>query len=128
MKIINGKVVTTINGNISGKIHFNNKVVKIPHGSCFEMVNGQFIIDGKPLEQYNEADCPTIKIELTGNVESIQTADGDVTVNGNVHYAKTMSGDIKCKTIEGDAKTMSGDITSDCIKGYCSTMSGDIRR
>ena len=106
MKIINGKVVTTINGNISGKI----------------------IIDGKPLEQYNEADCPTIKIELTGNVESIQTADGDVTVNGNVHYAKTMSGDIKCKTIEGDAKTMSGDITSDCIKGYCSTMSGDIRR
>lgn len=110
MKIINGKVFTTINGNISGKIHFNNRVVNIPHGSCFEMVNGQFIIDGKPLEQYNEADCPTIKIELTGNVESIQTADGDVTVNGNVHYAKTMSGDIKCKTIEGDAKTMSGDI------------------
>lgn len=128
MKIINGKVVTTINGNISGKIHVNNRVVNIPHGSCFKMVNGQFLINGNPLEQYNEADCPTIKIELTGNVESIQTADGDVTVNGNVRYAKTMSGDIKCKTIEGDAKTMSGDITSDCIKGYCSTMSGDIRR
>lgn len=77
-----------------------------------ELVDGQILIDGKPFEQYDKADCPIIKIEFTGNVEHVQTQTGDVEVHGDVHNAKTMSGDITC----------------DCIKGHCSTMSGDIRR
>lgn len=127
MNIINN-FANTIIGTVSGRVTYNGKTINIPQSSRMEIVNGQILIDGKPFEQYNEADCPIIKIELTGNVERVETQSGDVTVHGDVRNAKTMSGNIECKTIEGDARTMSGDITCDCIKGDCSTMSGSIRR
>lgn len=127
MKITNN-FASTIIGTVSGRITYNGRTINIPQSSRMELVDGQILIDGKPFEQYDKADCPIIKIELTGNVEHVQTQTGDVEVHGDVHNAKTMSGDIKCKVIEGDPKTMSGDITCDCIKGHCSTMSGDIRR
>lgn len=127
MKIIND-FNNTIIGTISGRITYNGRTINVPQSSRMEIVNGQILIDGKPFEQYNKADCPIIKIELTGNVERVETQNGDVTVHGDVRNAKTMSGNIECKTIEGDAKTMSGDITCSCIKGDCSTMSGSIRR
>ena len=127
MKIIND-FNNTIIGNISGRITYNGRTINVPQSSLMEIVNGQILIDGKPFEQYNKADCPIIKIELTGNVESIETESGDVTVNGDVRYVKTMSGDVRCKTVEGDVSTMSGDVTCDNIKGNCSTMSGNIRR
>nr|DAV34617.1 MAG TPA: hypothetical protein [Caudoviricetes sp.] len=112
MNIINKKCVSTIIGGISGNVTYNGKTINIPQSSRMELVDGQILIDGKPFEQYDKADCPIIKIELTGNVEHVQTQTGDVEVHGDVHNAKTMSGDITC----------------DCIKGHCSTMSGDIRR
>lgn len=103
MNIINKKCVSTIIGGISGNVTYNGKTINIPRGSRFEMIDGKVLINGKPFEQYNEADCPIIKIEITGNVESIETESGNV-------------------------NTMSGDVTCDNIKGHCSTMSGDIRR
>lgn len=112
MNIINKKCVSTIIGTVSGRITYNGRTINIPQSSRMELVDGQILIDGKPFEQYDKADCPIIKIELTGNVEHVQTQTGDVEVHGDVHNAKTMSGDITC----------------DCIKGHCSTMSGDIRR
>lgn len=111
MKITNN-FASTIIGTVSGRITYNGRTINIPQSSRMELVDGQILIDGKPFEQYDKADCPIIKIELTGNVEYVQTQTGDVEVHGDVHNAKTMSGDITC----------------DCIKGHCSTMSGDIRR
>ena len=111
MKITNN-FASTIIGTVSGRITYNGRTINIPQSSRIELVDGQILIDGKPFEQYDKADCPIIKIELTGNVEHVQTQTGDVEVHGDVHNAKTMSGDITC----------------DCIKGHCSTMSGDIRR
>lgn len=111
MKITNN-FASTIIGTVSGRITYNGRTINIPQSSRMELVDGQILIDGKPFEQYDKADCPIIKIELTGNVEHVQTQTGDVEVHGDVH----------------NAKTMSGDITYDCIKGHCSTMSGDIRR
>lgn len=111
MKITNN-FASTIIGTVSGRITYNGRTINIPQNSRMELVDGQILIDGKPFEQYDKADCPIIKIELTGNVEHVQTQTGDVEVHGDVHNAKTMSGDITC----------------DCIKGHCSTMSGDIRR
>ena len=111
MKITNN-FASTIIGTVSGRITYNGRTINIPQSSRMELVDGQILIDGKPFEQYEKADCPIIKIELTGNVEHVQTQTGDVEVHGDVHNAKTMSGDITC----------------DCIKGHCSTMSGDIRR
>lgn len=111
MKITNN-FASTIIGTVSGRITYNGRTINIPQSSRIELVDGQILIDGKPFEQYDKADCPIIKIELTGNVEHVQTQTGDVEVHGDVHNAKTMSGDITC----------------DCIKGHCSTMSGVIRR
>lgn len=111
MKITNNFACTII-GTVSGRITYNGRTINIPQSSRMELVDGQILIDGKPFEQYDKADCPIIKIELTGNVEHVQTQTRDVEVHGDVHNAKTMSGDITC----------------DCIKGHCSTMSGDIRR
>lgn len=111
MKITNN-FASTIIGTVSGRITYNGRTINIPQSSRMELVDGQILIDGKPFEQYDKADCPIIKIELTGNVEHVQTQTDDVEVHGDVHNAKTMSGDITC----------------DCIKGHCSTMSGDIRR
>lgn len=111
MKITNN-FASTIIGTVSGRITYNGRTINIPQSSRMELVDGQILIDGKPFEQYDKADCPIIKIELTGNVEHVQTQTGDVEVHGDVHNAKTMSGDITC----------------DCITGHCSTMSGEIRR
>lgn len=111
MKITNN-FASTIIGTVSGRITYNGRTINIPQSSRMELVDGQILIDGKPFEQYDKADCPIIKIELTGNVEHVQTQTGDVEVHGDVHNDKTMSGDITC----------------DCIKGHCSTMSVDIRR
>lgn len=111
MKITNN-FASTIIGTVSARITYNGRTINIPQSSRMELVDGQILIDGKPFEQYDKADCPIIKIELTGNVEHVQTQTGDVEVHGDVHNDKTMSGDITC----------------DCIKGHCSTMSGDIRR
>ena len=69
MNIINKKCVSTIIGGISGNVTYNGKTINIPRGSRFEMIDGKVLINGKPFEQYNEADCPIIKIEINGNVE-----------------------------------------------------------
>lgn len=128
-KTITNNFASTIIGGISGNVTYNGKTINIPRGSRFEMIDGKVLINGKPFEQYNEADCPIIKIELTGNVESIETESGDVTItHGDAHNIHTMSGDVRCNNVEGNVSTMSGDVTCNSIKGHCSTMSGDIIR
>ena len=121
MKITNN-FASTIIGTVSGRITYNGRTINIPQSSRMELVDGQILIDGKPFEQYDKADCPIIKIELTGNVEHVQTQ------TGNVEHVQTQTGDVEVHGDVHNAKTMSGDITCDCIKGHCSTMSGDIRR
>ena len=117
MNIINKKCVSTIIGGISGNVTYNGKTINIPRGSRFEMIDGKVLINGKPFEQYNEADCPIIKIEITGNVESIETESGDVTIQGDASNIHTMSGDVRCNAVSGNVNTMSGDVTCDNIKG-----------
>lgn len=128
MKIIKNNFASTIIGTVSGRITYNGRTINVPPSSHMELVDGQILINGEPIDQYNEEDLPIIKIELTGNVESIKTGSGDVTIKGNAHNISTMSGDVRCKTIEGSVATMSGDVTCDNIKGSCSTMNGYIRR
>ena len=112
--IISGTGRVGINGHI---VHLNGKKMKITEDGIY--------VDGVSVEQYTEP-SKEIKIEITGNVQSIQTVSADITVHGNVDMAKTMSGDIRCNVVENMAKTMSGSIICDSISGNCSTMSGDI--
>lgn len=95
MKIINNKSASTIIGTVSGRISYNGRTINVPQSSHMELVDGQILIDGKPFEQYNEEDFPIIKIELTGNVESIKTGSGDVTCDNIKGNCSTMNGDIR---------------------------------
>ena len=54
MNIRNKKCVSIIN-SISGNVTYNGKTINIPRGSRFEITDGSFLINGKPIEQYNEA-------------------------------------------------------------------------
>ena len=128
MEIINNQSASTTIGGISGKIAYNGKTINVPYGSRFEMTDGEVLIDGKPIEEYNQADCPIIKIEITGSVNTLSTASANVTVDGDIGSVRTMSGDVHCNTIQGSVHTMSGDVTCAQIEGDCSTMSGSIRR
>lgn len=79
-------------------------------GNNISISNGNIVIDGDLVEKTSEFEDKTLIIQ--GNVNSITTASGDVTVNGNVTgNVSTMSGDIECGNIFGNVSTMSGDIT-----------------
>lgn len=101
---INGVTITG-RGNISivnGKVLVDGKDVTPDSKQISIVVNGNI--------EYIDADCCE-KIEVTGDVNDIQTQSGDVEVVGDVKGSvQTMSGDVKCSDIGGSVKTMSGDI------------------
>lgn len=68
-----------------------------------------------------------IKIDVHGDVESMNAGAGDVTVSGSCGPVSTMSGDVHCGDVTGNIKTMSGDVTCGAVRGGVGTMSGDIR-
>lgn len=95
-------------------------------GKSITMQDGRLTVDGVVQDESYEGD---ISVIVEGNVNSIETEGGDITIKGDCGSARTMSGDVNCQTVVGVAKTMSGDIIcSGDISGNASTMSGDIRR
>lgn len=128
MKIINHKCVGTIINGISGDVNYNGKVINVPDGSRFEIIDGKMLINGKTLDKFNEADCPIIKIEITGNVNAVSSKSANVVVNGDVSNVSTVSGSVRCNTIKGNDNTISGDVKCTNIEGDVSTISGDIKR
>lgn len=119
------KSETIIRG--TGNIVINGHTVYL-RGKSMKITEDGIYVDGVCIDQHTVHEDPSkvIKIEITGDVQSIQTGAADITVHGNVDMAKTMSGDIRCNVVENMAKTMSGSIICDSISGNCSTMSGDI--
>lgn len=114
---------------MGGKITVDGREYAL-HGKSLEMRDGRIFIDGTPLEdyKYDERKVPVLKIEVTGNVDSLRTESGDVTVNGSCGFVKTMSGDVTCDDVSDGVQTMSGDVRCGNIHGGCSTMSGNIYR
>lgn len=89
------------------------------------MVSGNVIIDGKTVDEIEEK---KIEVFVTGEVESLQTTTGNITIDGNVgKNVKTVSGDVRVHgIISGDVQTVSGDVKSEKILGNVKTLSGDI--
>lgn len=103
------KSETIIRG--TGNIVINGRTVYL-RGKSMKITEDGIYVDGVCIEQHtvHEDSSKAIKIEITGDVQSIQTGAADITVHGNVDMAKTMSGDIICDSISGNCRTMSGDI------------------
>lgn len=95
-------------------------------GNSIQVKNGSIFVDGNVVDA---GDAKQIRIEVTGNIESINAdACDSITVSGHSGPISTLSGDVKCGNVDGSVKTMSGDVRCGSIGGSVSTMSGDIIR
>ena len=121
------------------RISINGQVYKSNAGNI-TMTNNKILIDGKdvtPSEKQiyiivngdiNKLECDvTEEINVIGNVKSVNTSSGDVTIGGGVQNSVlTNSGDVSVKGNTGGVKTMSGDVKAKNINGSISSISGDI--
>lgn len=73
------------------------------------------------------SNTPRIEIRVEGNVETLQSASGDVTVHGSAASIRTASGDITCQDVKGSVSTASGDVRCGAVQGDVSTVTGDVR-
>lgn len=105
MIIINGKTISGKNISVSG-----NKV----------------IVDGKEVSDLEEQ--KVINIEVTGDIQTLQSGNGSVSVKGDVGSIETVNGDIE---IEGDVKlnikTVNGDVSCGAVGGSVSSVNGSIK-
>lgn len=94
------------------------------NGKNITITNGEIKIDGRSIDINN-----AISIIVEGNIDKLQVdACNKVEVNGQVNSLNTMSGDVEVTgDIEHYIKTQSGDITiNGGVIGDVSSMSGDI--
>ena len=68
-------------------------------GKNVSITSDGFFVDGKPIVEFDESVTPVLKIEITGNVESLTTEDGEITVNGHVGTVVSKDGYVKCRTV-----------------------------
>ncbi len=98
---------------ISGKTRINGRYVNLT-GQNVTITDGAIYVNGKPIEEFDDSQTPIIKIEVTGNVETLTTENGEVTVNGRVGTIVSKNGNVMCATIKGDCETKNGNI----MRGY----------
>lgn len=133
----------TIFGSIQNAV-INGRVYKNISGRNITIERGQIIVDGKPIEDWNDSNEKEINITIEGNVDclqvqyagtitvngdtkSVKTGSGNVTVTGCVKgNINTGSGDVRCGNVEEDINTGSGDVHCGNVGGRVTTMSGDV--
>jgi hypothetical protein len=85
-------------------------------GNNLNVVNGQVMIDGKPIDP-SEITTDTTKIEVSGGLTALHVDNGVVTVNGDV------GGDVTGKVINvsGDIK---GEVTASVVNNGSAVNAG----
>jgi DNA polymerase/3'-5' exonuclease PolX len=110
-------------------IHVNGRVIHNIKGDV-TIVNGKMLVNGKPLEEYDEAikDEKVVNITIEGDVERLEVDTCEtITVKGNAKRIKTNMGDIEIGgDVSGDVHTNMGSITCGKIEGDCHTNMGSI--
>ena len=130
-------------GSIQNAV-INGRVYKNISGRNITIERGQIIVDGKPIEDWNDSNEKEINITIEGNVDCLQVqCAGTITVNGDTKSVKTGSGnvtvtgcvkgnintgsgDVRCGNVEEDINTGSGDVHCGNVGGRVTTMSGDV--
>ena len=95
-------------------------------GSNVSIINGVVTVDGVVQKQQIGH---VVNVTITGDVDRIENASGEVLVKGNVTgNVKTVSGDVNCGSVGNDVQTVSGNVTADgSIGGSVKTVSGNIK-
>lgn len=104
-----------------------NKIVR--HGDKIDVVGGHLLIDGVPVSFGDSTKHVVIeKLEVSGFVQSLTTASGDVVINGEVGDVRTASGDVQCGNVKGNVSTASGDVDCGDVEGSINSLSGRIKQ
>lgn len=112
---------------INGKTRVNGRYVNLT-GQNITITDRGMFVNGKPLEEFDDSQVPVLKIEITGNVESLTTENGEVTVNGRVGTVVSKNGNVNCQTVEGNVESKNGNVMCGKIMGDCDTKNGNIMR
>lgn len=112
---------------INGKTRVNGRYVNLT-GQNITITDRGMFVNGKPLEEFDDSQLPVLKIEITGNVESLTTENGEVTVNGRVGTVVSKNGNVNCQTVEGNVESKNGNVIVTTCHGDCDTKNGNIIR
>lgn len=117
---------TQITGNQSGTCTINGKIF---NGNNISIIDGVIYIDGKIADKSNASLNTTIIVKITGNVDSISTASGDVEVTGHAGKISTGSGNVSTGgDCAGTISTGSGNVDiNGQVYGSVKTGSGNVR-
>jgi hypothetical protein len=112
---------------INGKTRVNGRYVNLT-GQNITITDNGIYVNGKPIEEFDESQVPVLKIEITGNIETLTTENGEVTVNGRVGTVVSKNGNVNCQTVEGNVESKNGNVMCGKIMGDCDTKNGNIMR
>jgi hypothetical protein len=92
--------------------------------------DGYLTVDGRPFKDPNRSGPgQTLNIVITGNVKGgVALPRGNIEVQGNVDWVETSQGNVEVsKNVKGSVNTFSGSVTvSGSVRGSVSTHSGPI--
>lgn len=112
---------------INGKTRVNGRYVNLT-GQNITITDRGMFVNGKPIEEFDESQVPVLKIEITGNIESLTTENGEVTVNGRVGTVVSKNGNVECQTVDGNVESKNGNVIVTTCHGDCDTKNGNIIR
>lgn len=112
---------------INGKARVNGRYVNLT-GQNITITDRGMFVNGKPIEEFDDSQVPVLRIEITGNVESLTTENGEVTVNGRVGTVVSKNGNVNCQTVEGNVESKNGNVIVTTCHGDCDTKNGNIIR
>ena len=112
---------------INGKTRVNGRYVNLT-GQNITITDRGMFVNGKPIEEFDDSQVPVLRIELTGNVESLTTENGEVTVNGRVGTVVSKNGNVECQTVEGNVESKNGNVIVTTCHGDCDAKNGNIIR
>ena len=94
-------------------------------GNNISINNGVVIINGKEIK----SDEKIVNIKIEGNIENLTVNACDkLNVSGNVYTLESISGDVNCGDVTGNVRTVSGDVCCKQVNGNVNTISGDINK
>lgn len=86
-------IINTIKTTLNGATWINN--VKIEGAQTISINNGKIYVNGNLREGL---ESPSIEVKIEGNVASVRTDSGDVSITGET--VNTTSGDVKTLKVE----------------------------
>lgn len=120
-------MMSIINIHGGGETIINGKVYKNLSGQMTITDKGVFV-NGKPIEECDEPFV--LKVEINGNVESVDSENADVTINGSAGSVVSKNGNIHVsRDVTGSVETKNGNIIiGGGVGGDVTTKNGNIDR